>query len=715
MEKITWIFQKSEWFWFVVPKEKTKYLWDYFISLKDFSNAKDWDLVEIEVLKKSKWKNKQAKILKVLKTKLENKIKDENIIWTYSLSKDWTYGFVDTLDGLQGYYVHRNNKKDARSGDIVEASIKIFNWKKEAVIERVIERKNNMVVWKFEIAKWNYWFVIPKDKSLKNDVFVALTNAMWAHSWDIVWVEITKYTSKNPEWVIKEIISKKWSLDKREEDIKTISVEMWAKITFSDEIQKFLEKIEENISKKELEKRVDLRNLFTFTIDWIDAKDLDDAISVEKLKNWDYKLYVHIADVSNYVPEDSPLDLEAKARWTSIYLADRVIPMLPTKLSNNLCSLNPYTDKLTLTCEMHIWWKTGHLVKSKVYESIINSDFRLTYREVDKILDKTINSWDILDFRWEATKELLDTLSMADDLKENILNFRAKNGSLDFDFPETYVTFDEEWNPSWVKQYPKHYSNKLIEVFMISANEAISKEFSKFPFLYRIHEKPKDFDIIELENKLKLFWIKFKFQKADTKEFSELLNKLKELDDAKRRFLEKITLRTLTQAMYSHINFGHFWLALEFYSHFTSPIRRYPDLQIHRIIKEYLNHKLKKDRISHYKNILPNVAKLSSERERLSEKIEYKVRDYFMVKYYKDKIWEEFHAVISGLVSKWFFISLDNTVEWFVELEKSQFDEKAQTHRFSGKNYMLWQDIKVRLIEADEELLRLNFEIVENK
>lgn len=711
MKKTIWVFEKSKWYWFVVPNDKKNHNWDYYISEKNFFWAKDWDLVEIEILKTNKGKSKEAKIINILnKGKKENL---ETIIWIYSQAKDWQYWFVDVIDLPKWYFVHPKNKLTAMDWDTVEAFVKDFNWRQEAEIIRVLERKKWLIVWVYQQSKGNFWFVIPKNENIKNDIFVASTNAFWARSGDIVWVEITKFTAKNPEWVIKEIISKKWNLDKREEEILTIAVEMWAKITFPEEALNNLKNVSEKIEEKEFSKRKDLRKLFTFTIDWADAKDLDDAVSLEILENGDYLLYVSIADVSHYVAENSALDKEALERWTSIYLADRVIPMLPEKLSNNLCSLNPYTDKLALTCEIHIWAKTWHTVKSKVYESIINSDFRLTYEEVDKIVKNEIKSWEELMFRWIASQKLIETINQADSLKNIILEHREKVWILNFDFPETYISFDDKWEPNWVKEYPKYDSNKLIEVFMVSANEAVAKQFSQIPFLYRIHEEPKNFDISDLEEKLRLFWVKFKFKDVTTLEFAQLLEKFKNLEETKKRFLEKMTLRTLTQAIYSNVNFWHFGLWLQFYSHFTSPIRRYPDLQIHRIIKEFLNGKFDEKRKSHYLDILPKVAKQSSERERLSEKLEYKVRDYFIVKYYKNKIWQEFDAVISGLISKWIFVALQDTAEWFVEIKNWNFDEKNQTMKVKSKKYTLWQDLRVRLVNADEKLLRLDFEIVE--
>ncbi|MDD2907115.1 MAG: ribonuclease R [Candidatus Gracilibacteria bacterium] len=719
MKKAVGIFQEAKGFGFVVPSDKSLHSGDFFIPGPFINGASNGDLVEVEISDKLGGKNREAKIVGIVKLSTEHKANEANVIGVYSQGNG-DFGFVDvetetpTGKTKKGYFVFGRNKKTAMNGDLVEASVKVFKGKEEAEIVRVIERKKGLIVGTYTVGRESFGFVVPKNETtIKSDIFVASTNAMGAHNGDIVGVEITKFGKKSPEGVIKEIIAKKGSLDKREEEILTIAVEAGAKITFPDEVQNQLSSIGENVDEKEIARRKDFRDLFTFTIDGADAKDLDDAISLEKLDNGDYKLYVHIADVTNYVTENSALDKEALERGTSIYLADRVIPMLPEKLSNNLCSLNPYTDKLTLTCEMHIGGKTGHLIKSKVWESVIRSDYRLTYKDVDNIDQKHLNVGDELMFRGETTLELLETIKSCNDLKEIILKYREQTGTLDFDFPETVVDFDADGNPIGIKEYPKYDSNKLIEVFMVSANEAVAKEYSRFPFLYRIHEIPKENDIVDLQDKLNLFGIKFKFKENTTAEFGQLIEKFSDLPDTKRRFLERMTLRTLTQASYSHINFGHFGLGLEFYSHFTSPIRRYPDLQIHRIIKESLNSKLDPTRQAHYKSILPKVGTNSSERERLSDKLEYKVRDYFVVKYYKDKVGQEFDAIISGTIYKGFFVELPDTAEGFVEIDGTHYDEKLQTHRDKlGNKFTLGDSVRVKLVEADEKMLRLNFEVV---
>ncbi len=696
-----------------------------------------WQNNKKERYKKNSKKEKKWFPLSNDKNNYKNDFNEIKIIWIYSQWKG-DFWFID-IDWLEkGYFVFSQNKNWALDWDKVEAYIKKFNWKDEAVIINIIERKIELIVWEYRLWKsWTFWFVIPNNYQIKNDIFVAWKKSMNAKDRDIVWVHVTDWIWKNPEWEIKEILWKKWD---KKIDILSLIVEWWARIKFSDEILKFAEKInskgeirinkivDSSLSFWEAERgaRKNLTNLFTFTIDWDDAKDLDDAISIEKLDSWDYKLFVHIADVSEYVTENNLLDKEAYKRATSIYLVDRVIPMLPEKLSNDLCSLNPYTEKFTLTCEMIIWnnWK---IKSQKVYESIINSNFRLTYKEVDEIIKKSKKNnilWETvwmnlleeikLLFGWKITHKLIQAIVISNELKEKITKYRNNNWILNFDFPETKILLDNDWNIESIKEYTRYDSNKIIEEFMISANEAVSKEFSNLPFLYRIHEEPKEDSLLTLQNTLNLFWIKFILEKWNTKEIDNLLKYVSKMEEWAKLFLEKSILKTLSKAIYSKENFGHFGLGLNFYSHFTSPIRRYPDLQIHRIIKEKLHNKLDAKRLNHYNSILEDVAKHTSDKERKAEKLEYKVRDYFIVKYYKNKIWEEFDWIINWVIPKWFFVLLKDTAEWFVELPRTEYldDLKQHLDLFTWKKYRLWDSVKVKLIEADESLLRLNFKVL---
>ncbi len=737
--KIVWRFDKKEKFWFLVPDDKNTFNCDFFVALRNSIDAWNWDMVEWQEIKGRWWKSREAKIVRIIKKWVQNsfgfsnfedkrtvkkdisinnshkqfnannieKKQDENtIIWIYSQWK-WDFWFIDVDWIEKWYFVFAQNKNGALDWDKVEAFVKIFNWKQEAVITRVIERKQELIVWEYLLGRsGTFWFVLPNNPQIKNDIFVPGKKSMDAKTGDIVWVHVTNWTGKNPEWEIKEILWKKWD---KKMDVLGLIVEWWARLKFSDEVLHFADRVVSTTTSN----REDLTDLFTFTIDWDDAKDLDDAISIKKMDIGGYKLFVHIADVAEYVTEKNPLDIEAYKRATSIYLVDRVIPMLPEKLSNDLCSLNANTEKLTLTCEMIIW--NNWIIKSqKVYESKIISNYRLTYREVDEILSSKLSENDELMFWWIIWDELIKALHAANELKEKITKYRNSTWVLNFEFPETKIILDENDNPISIKEYPRYDSNKLIEEFMISANEAVSREFSEFPFLYRIHEVPKEDDVASLQETLNLFWVKFVFKNADTKEFDNLLDIVSKLEEWARIFLEKSILRTLSKAVYSKENFWHFGLWLSFYSHFTSPIRRYPDLQIHRIIKEKVNNKLDKTRIIHYKSILDEVAKHTSDRERRAEKLEYKIKDYYIVKYYKNRVGEEFDWIISWVIPKWFFVSLPDTAEWFVELENSEFIDSFKEHvdLFTGKKYRLWNKVKVKLVEVDETLLRLNFKVV---
>ncbi|MFK7780683.1 MAG: ribonuclease R [Candidatus Gracilibacteria bacterium] len=711
---ITGKFDKKENFGFLIPLDKKLYNGDFFVALRNSNKAKTGDLVEaVEIINK-KGKSSEAKIIKILKQDKEKKIfreeDNKNIIEGVFSQGRGDFGFIDVEGIDKGFFVFSNNKNSALDGDKVRAKVKTFKGKDEAEVIKVLERKIDLIVGEYVPGKNNnFGFVVPNNPNVKNDIFVPGKYSMDAKAGDVVGVLVTAWEKKNPEGVIKQIIGKKGD---KAVDVLSLIIEGGGKISFPEKVLSYTEEISKKIDEKEYFKREDLRNLFTFTIDGEDAKDLDDAISVKKLEVGGYKLFVHIADVAHYVTEKSPLDIEAYKRATSTYLVDRVIPMLPEKLSNDLCSLNPNTEKLTLTCEMTIG-NNGKITKTKVYESIIKSDYRLTYKEVDEILEQKTQPPSPVKER-EFKGEVFSKLQIANSLKEKITKYRQELGVLNFDFPETKIILDEEGNPVGIKEYPKYDSNKLIEEFMISANEAVSRHFSDLPFLYRIHEEPKDDDLAKLQDTLNLFEINFQFKNGTTKEFSILLSKISKLDEAKKMFLEKIILRTLSKAVYSKENFGHFGLGLSFYSHFTSPIRRYPDLQIHRIIKEKITKKLDSKRLSHYSELLDTVSKYTSDKERKAEKLEYRVKDYYIVKYYKNRVGEEFEGVISGIISKGFFVALKDTAEGFVELQRSEFNDQMQEHLelSTGKRYKMGEKVKVRLIEADEVMLRLNFEVI---
>jgi len=685
-------------------------------------------------------KNTNFKFGRGLKKEKAEKIilPKETVRWKYSQMQGKDFGFVDVEGEEKGHFVIDRNRNWAFDWDEVIAELKIYNWKPEAVILEVVNRSVRTVVWEFQYSKkksssWEeFAFVVPKSWGFKSDIFISGNNFNGARNKDIVWVEITSYQWRNPSWIVKEVLWKKWD---KNINIESFIIESGFSTKFNENLLNS-EKKNSIINSKEISRRKDFRKLFTFTIDWEDAKDLDDAISIKKKENWSYKLYIHIADVAHYVEENSKLDKEAKKRATSVYLADRVIPMLPEFLSNDLCSLNIWSDKLSLTCEVLIS-KEWKFVKSTVYESIIRSNFRMTYKEVDEIITPHLASpkgrgiieWDKL-FCWKkASENLIETLKLAEELRLKITKSKEEQWVLNFDFPETKLVLDENKELVEIKEYPRYDSNKMIEEFMVMANEAVSRKFDSFPFLYRIHETPDEESIEKLKKLLTLFSIDFKFTNFDTKELWQLLKIINNNQDNFRKskltswqikFLEKSILRTLTKAIYSEENKGHFGLGLNFYSHFTSPIRRYPDLQIHRIIKEKLQEKLNQTRIIHYKEILPKVASICSDQERKAEKLEYKVRDYYICNYYNDKIGQEFSWVITTVLPYWVFVQLPDTSEWFIEFIPKHwkwewFFYNEEFMRFDNpsmwKQFNLWDEVAVVLDEVDLDLLRINFKL----
>lgn len=628
----------------------------------------------------------------------------------------WDFGFIDLETEKKGFYVFPRNRNTAIDWDEVEAIVKNFKWRDEAVVIRIIKRREHIFIWTYEISK-NFWFVRVDSNLVQHDIFVAWVNSMRAKNGDKVIVKIMKWERKNPDGKITEILPDyKWN----KLDLLKIVIESGLKLSFSPKVLEDLAKISPKINQYENERRKNLRDLFTVTIDGLSAKDLDDAISIEKLENGNHKLYVHIADVTHYVKEWSSLDVEALNRSTSTYYPSGVIPMIPEKLSNWLCSLNPNEDKLTLTACMEIW-KTWEIINTEVYESIIKSNYRLTYDEVFYLLSSTaLVNWDKkLELQWDITKKkqdkiLMSFLEIAQNLKQIIEKRKKMMWVLDFDFSEIKIEVDDEFKPLKITKYTRNFAHKIIEEFMIIANEAVGKKFSTTPFLYRIHRDPASEDIEKLQKMLHIFDVKTQIDdKISPKSLQKILEEIKL--HSKWEIISKFVLRTLQKAIYSEINEWHFWLALDHYSHFTSPIRRYPDLQIHRIIKEKINKKLDRERIKHYKNLLPEVAKITSEKEEKSEKIEYKINDYLKAKFVEDKVGEKFNWTISWIIANWIFVELENFVEWMIRIENLKWnftydiDFMEMRDARMGKTYKLWDSIEIIIDRVNPMEWKIDF------
>lgn len=663
-------------------------------------------------------------------TKREKIVPGPNdIIGIYAPGK-WDFGFVDVeikTDSwveTKGYYVFGRNSMNAMSGDKVLATVKEFNGKKEAVVKKIITHRKEPVIGIYQ-QSGKFGFVLPKDKSIKKDIFIAGKFSMDAQDWEVVAVEIIKWEWRSPEWKVTKVLGKpgeKWV------DIMWIALESGTRIEFWRAVKDEVQKLTKKITTRDIKKRKDLRNLFTITIDGADSKDLDDAISLEKMDKWGFKLYVHIADVAHYVKEDHAIDKEARRRGTSTYLVNKVIPMLPETLSNGLCSLNPHEDKLTLTAEIEIN-TAGHLKHTRVFETITRSDYRMTYKEVDQILGlqpiawsdiwEKIWVWEKLMFGWKVSEKLVEVLQNSEKLREILAWYKQELWVLEFDFPETKIELDENENPIAFKQYTRHASMKIIEEFMIVANEAVSKKYQDLPFLYRIHPEPAEEDATKLLESL----AKFRYQipagkKLKPKDLQKVLFEIK--SDSREKLLSRMVLRSLTKAKYSPDAEGHFGLALDYYSHFTSPIRRYPDLQIHRIIKEKINRKFDDKRKKHYEIILDRVARKSSEAEVKAEKLEYKVRDLMACKYMQQHLDESFPGTVAWVIWSGIFVELENTIEWFVELNDRfgrqdyifDADMMVLENQITWVKYTIWDKVNITVKSINEDERKIDFELV---
>ena len=466
---------------------------------------------------------------------------------------------------------------------------------------------------------------------------------------------------------------------------------------------------EKDIEEALLHGRKDLRHLTTITIDGEEAKDLDDAISIQKLDKGCYRRWVHIADVSEYVTDGSCLDIEAQTRGTSVYLVDRVIPMLPPRLSNGLCSLNPNVPRFTMTCEMKIG-PQGEIVDSDIYESIIESDARTSYNEINGILfeDKVIEDY----------KPLVSMFQQLLELRNILKEKRQKRGNIDFVFPETHVELDDEGKPVDVYPYPINTIHSVIEEFMIAANEAVAERFNKMesPFIYRIHEEPDELKINEFMHVARLFGENRRLVgKATPLFFSEMLEDIKDKEYAPA--LNQLLLRSMAKAKYSEKNVGHFGLASQYYCHFTSPIRRYPDLYIHRIIKSWLHQKHQKQ---YFQGKVADVAYHSSEMEKNSVDAERASVDLKCAEYMMAHVGEEFPGTVSGACPGGIFVKLENTIEGMVPFsslnEYFEFDErKLEAKGSRGTVYRIGKKVRIKVAAADPLTHHIDFVFCEEK
>ncbi|EKE29733.1 MAG: hypothetical protein ACD_2C00110G0008 [uncultured bacterium (gcode 4)] len=606
------------------------------------------------------------------------------------------------------YFIFKRDRNNAFSWDTVEIKIKKLenSWKKaEAEISKILQRWQEELVCVFMQKKWqDYWFARVYNTFWWKDIYIYSEDVQWAKDGDIVLIKIKKWIDK-PVWIVTSIMGKQTDKDMQEK----ILLQQYAIRTNFNE--KVIQEAKNLVWVIWWKFREDLTREIIVTIDWEDAKDLDDAISVKRNSDWNYELGVHIADVAEYVKNSSHLDTEAKKRWTSIYLPWRVIPMLPKDISDDLCSLNPKTPKATLSILMVIDASNGKVLSKKIKETLIHSKARLTYNEV----------WEYLSTKNEKiipSAHIRQMLEHSYDLFKIVYSRRKKEWKIEFDFPEVKVEVDTNGKPISITKRQRNDAHRLIEEFMILANEEVSKYFSekKIPFLYRVHEKPSEEWVFALQKILSEYGIPMDAKNLTPLSISHIIDALKWRKE--EYVLSKQILTSMSKAKYLDLPLWHFGLSLKYYSHFTSPIRRYPDLQIHRIIKEFIKWNMSKTEVLRYQKMLWKVANMSSTNEQKAEEVERKITHLKTIEYMESYVWTEFEGRVSWINANWLYIELDSWVEWFV-LGKNldlhfAFDEtkNAFFNSKTKKALWLWDYTRIKVAKADKSMWFLDFELL---
>lgn len=626
------------------------------------------------------------------------------------------FGFVAVEGEDDDIFISEDDTNGAFHGDQVEVTIKSApdGKRREGKVVRILSHGTTRLVGYFQKNK-NFGFVVPDNQRFVKDVFVPLERSKGAVTGHKVVVELTKYggDNKKPEGKIVEIIG---HVNDPGTDIMSIVKGYDLPIEFPEKVLNQAERVAKDVSTADMAGRMDIRDWQMVTIDGEDAKDLDDAISLTK-EGENYKLGVHIADVTNYVQEKSALDREAYKRGTSVYLVDRVIPMLPHILSNGICSLNEGEDRLALSCIMTINDK-GNVVDYKIAETVICVDRRMTYTSVKKILEEQDEE------ECKKYEEFVPMFQMMEKVAGILREKRKKRGSIDFDFPETKMVLDEQGKPIELKPYDRNVATKIIEDFMLLANETVAEHYfwQEIPFVYRTHEQPDE----EKIQKLAIFINNFGHSMhiannaVRPKEIQKLLVKVEGTNE--EALISRLALRSMKQAKYTPENTGHFGLATTYYCHFTSPIRRYPDLQIHRIIKEDLRGRMNENRREHYEKILPEVTKQCSERERLAEEAERETIKLKKVEYMEEHIGEVFEGVISSITKWGIYVELPNTIEGLVHvtnMHDDHYDYIEERFEMVGEHtrkvYKLGQTVYIVATGTDRLQRTIDFEFVEKE
>lgn len=645
---------------------------------------------------------------------------DKELIGTF-ISHPKGFGFVEIEGRDEDLYIPADFVNGAFHKDTVRVSLLSAHSagqggrRQEAQVTEILARGVKQIVGIYDRSNKNYGFVTPDNTKIGEDIFVPVERSKGAVTGHKVVCEITDYgiNNRKPEGKVTEILG---HINDPGVDIMSIVKGYELPTEFSEKIMHQAERVANEVSEADMAGRRDLRGLQMVTIDGEDAKDLDDAVSLTRDGTM-YQLGVHIADVANYVQENSALDWEAKERGTSVYLVDRVIPMLPHRLSNGICSLNAGENRLALSCLMTIDQK-GEVVSHEIVESVIRVDRRMSYTSVKKILedrDETeCREYEALVPMFELMREL------AGILREK----RKKRGSIDFDFPESKIILDSQGHPVEIKPYERNVATKMIEDFMLIANETVAEHFHwmELPFVYRTHDNPDPEKISKLGTFIRNFgyFIKSRQEEIHPKELQKLLAKIE--DTPEEALISRLTLRSMKQAKYTVNCTGHFGLACPYYCHFTSPIRRYPDLQIHRIIKEQIRGRLNEKRIEHYNEILPEVAKHTSEMERRADEAERETDKLKKVEFMERHIGELYEGVISSITAWGIYVELPNTVEGMIHvsmLPGDYFYYDTETYEMVGQStdirYKLGQTLKVRVNATDKILRTIDFVIPQDE
>ncbi len=624
------------------------------------------------------------------------------------------FGFVTVEGEPEDIFIGEEDMGGAMQGDEVEVAITKApeGRRREGKILKIVNRGTQRLVGYYQSRK-NFGFVVPDNERILQDIFVPAEQSKGAVTGHKVVVELTSYGGerKKPEGRIVEILG---HANDPGVDILSIVKAYDLPIEFPEKVLNQAERVAKPVTGADMAGRKDVRDWQTVTIDGEDAKDLDDAITLTK-EGDNYILGVHIADVTNYVQENSALDREALKRGTSVYLADRVIPMLPHVLSNGMCSLNAGEDRLALSCIMTVDSK-GNVIDHQIAETVVNVDERMSYTSVKKILEEHDEE------ECRRYQTLLPMFEMMKELSEILRNRRHKRGAIDFDFPESKMVLDEDGTPLEIKAYDRNVATKIIEDFMLLANETVAEEYfwQEIPFVYRVHEAPDEEKMKKLITFIQNFGYTMhvpKGQEIRPKEVQKLLDKIE--GSQEEAMISRLTLRSMKQAKYSPDNDGHFGLATKYYTHFTSPIRRYPDLQIHRIIKDNLRGRMTESRRDHYAKILTEVTMQASSLERRADEAERETVKLKKVQYMKKFYGEEFEGVISGITKWGLYVELPNTVEGLVHVANMMDDhyDYDETHfqmvgTHTGKRYELGQKVKVRVTGCDTIARTIDFELV---